>query len=824
MKSLYRYIAVMIYLIAILACIVIVIKPGASIFYFKQTINNLDLVPDAGFSYRYDLNISPGLFRAQRLLLFEDGRLLSHTISKDVVGIGKGSYTLSDSSNKPAYIYFASTDNSDPISNGRNYRLLIPLSFISRPLGIFYLIMLGAGLGWFLFFAFAKAERRQILTGSPRGILMVLDQFFDHILDYIAPDTEPAGHLLKARTAFWKKLFSVIVISAYFYVFMEWLFFITKPSFMSILKFLEKVDILMISSLAFSILWIVVWGIYCVLDLIAISLHRSRITRYLGAMIPAIILSCLALLLIDNFTYTILKFGISTSSGVWRGVYGILFLALSIFIYLKLLDYFGLRGNTNPQKQSSNRLFYVCLGILSISAILTLTRGDFTRSSPANLSADPQRAIPHPNIILLGSDGVNAKNLSVYGYERDTTPYLKELGRNSLVAENAYSNSANSPGSVISIFTGKLPTTTRVGFSPDILTGVNAFQHLPGILKNEGYKAVEFGVPAYIDAYGFNLQNGFDMVNNRSQYAGKLGEIVRDLGFDNPAYFLNSLTERISDRIQHIFYLRIFENPFDLVTKPSESINDIEKIDRMLELFDVSDEPLFIHVHLLGTHGPKFFPSVQVFSEGETQDQIWNMDFYDDAILSFDRVVRKVVEQLKANGQWENTVLIIYSDHAMEWRVNDRIPLIFHFPGDENSGTITQNAQNMDIAPTLLDYLGLPQPEWMAGSSLLNSELDDQRLIFGAKTIRATKTNSSGRGFLDPESVKPPFYQFAYFTAQDCQRWYELNLQIAEWRSGDIPDHTAPCSEDSLLSFDTIKQEVYQRLELDGFDISSLVK
>ena len=70
-----------------------------------------------------------------------------------------------------------------------------------------------------------------------------------------------------------------------------------------------------------------------------------------------------------------------------------------------------------------------------------------------------------PNIILLGSDGLNADNMSAYGYQRPTTPVINELAQSSLIAENNFTNASNSGGSVISIFTGKLPFTTSINQS-----------------------------------------------------------------------------------------------------------------------------------------------------------------------------------------------------------------------------------------------------------------------------------------------------------------------------------------------------------------------
>jgi len=46
------------------------------------------------------------------------------------------------------------------------------------------------------------------------------------------------------------------------------------------------------------------------------------------------------------------------------------------------------------------------------------------------------------------------------------------------------------------------------------------------------------------------------------------------------------------------------------------------------------------------------------------------------------------------------------------------IPLIFHMPNQHEGKALMVNAEQIDIAPTLLDILGLKIPAWMEGESL----------------------------------------------------------------------------------------------------------
>ncbi|HEX9090620.1 MAG TPA: sulfatase-like hydrolase/transferase [Anaerolineales bacterium] len=626
---------------------------------------------------------------------------------------------------------------------------------------------------------------------------------------------------LKTRANYWKWLFTITVLASFLYIFMEWLFFVTMPSFMSQMSLGTKVEIYLLSGLGLTLFALILIVAFILIDVFASLVRLSRITPYLGAVIPTIILSALALLLIDNFTYTVFHFGISTSLGIGRGAYALLFVVLFGFIGYRMAKLLGLFGLPAPHRKMINRLFLVSIGLLGLTTALALGNLNFSAMAPSSTLAGNRQVSQLPNIILLGSDGLNATNLSAYGYARNTTPQLAKLTEDSLVAENAFTNAGNSAGSIISIFTSKYPTQTRVLYPPDILNGINSYQHLPGILNNLGYTSIEYGVPYYIDAYSYNLQDGFDIANNRTISVGKLGDLGRKLGYDDEVYFLSRLTWRLTERILHIFFIRAMQNPYDIVTHPGRNISDTDKINQLLAQVEQNDSPVFIHAHLLGTHGGLYGPPDQLFSLGKSQNREWMVDFYDDTLRAFDSFIGKVIYRLKESGEYDHTILIIYTDHNQQFKVNGRIPLIIHFPGGEYAGKITANAQNLDIAPTILDYLGMAKPAWMMGESLLRNDLGSDRLIFSMGTSEV-KQNEGAINLLDPASNKPPFYQFSYINIIDCQKWYSFDLNTYEWTSGEVIGYVDPCSPLELHSFEEIKQAMEDRLATDGFDISSL--
>ena len=141
------------------------------------------------------------------------------------------------------------------------------------------------------------------------------------------------------------------------------------------------------------------------------------------------------------------------------------------------------------------------LFLLIIPVVFIFT--DDTFNINFDQSSTAESSINLPNIILFSVEGLDASHLSVFGYERDTTPFLDEIADDSLIAENNFTNSLKTAGSIVSLLTGKYPTTTRVLFPPDILRADDSYQHLPGILRNAGYYAAQFGQKYYVDAYQY---------------------------------------------------------------------------------------------------------------------------------------------------------------------------------------------------------------------------------------------------------------------------------------------------------------------------------
>src|SRR6266508_2361326 len=124
----------------------------------------------------------------------------------------------------------------------------------------------------------------------------------------------------KMNNFHWRILFNLTVLSAYFYASMEWLFFATKPSSLSLLSSFDKVKVLFLTAVTVALIFIVFLLVLSLPALLVTNLNWRARLRTVGYIVPVLLLSITALIMLGNFTYTVFKFGIVSTKGFWRGV------------------------------------------------------------------------------------------------------------------------------------------------------------------------------------------------------------------------------------------------------------------------------------------------------------------------------------------------------------------------------------------------------------------------------------------------------------------------------------------------------------------------
>jgi hypothetical protein len=614
----------------------------------------------------------------------------------------------------------------------------------------------------------------------------------------------------------WTSLFGLSFCAACFYVISEWVFIVTKPSFLSSVPALRKLGILQCTSALLAGLAFLGLSFFYALYLIPWFKKSRKILLALASLVPVSIISSLVLLLIDNFTYTLFNFGIATSVGIIRCSYSLVFISLFIYIFYKIQTFLSKLSLIVGKKKKRRFIIPILVVFIVLSFILSYRNNNAIDN--LEIAGQPGEE-KYPNIVLITGDGINADHMSVYGYQPDTTPRLNDMVHTSLVAENAFPNSSTTTAAILSIYTSKYPAQTRVLYPPDILRNNDSYQHLPGILKSLGYYSAEFTEPHWADSYDENLLYGFDYANGRSIKEGSLNHWISRKFLSDYSYFIYETSNRIFDRLEHIFFIKPMINQQPLIQGTARTFNDQEKIDHILRLFTETERPVFIHLHWMGTHGPTFDPKNQVFSAGKNVDNQgeWEDAFYDDSILEFDQGVGQIVDFLKSKDIYENTIIIISSDHGQQHTSTSRIPLLIHFPYGEFSGIRKVNIQQVDIAPTLLAYLGIKKPSWMAGDSFLSGELRN-RPIYSARVGNVEINTDSN---IIAESVKPPFYQFYSISVVYCNSWFELQLVSLKYQVGQVEGYPQPCPQNMILN-DQFTTWIIGHLKENGFDPSKI--
>src|SRR3989304_1913838 len=152
--------------------------------------------------------------------------------------------------------------------------------------------------------------------------------------------------------------------STFFLIFTGWLFHITKPSFLSLLTFQQKILVLASSLLLPGVLGVVTICIFAVMGSLS-GKKNQKFWRILSIVSIALILASSFLLLIDNFTITIFDYGIRSSKGLVKPFYGLLLLTLLI-AFCRSVD----RWEKRTAGSISKRTVGILIGTFLTAAIL----------------------------------------------------------------------------------------------------------------------------------------------------------------------------------------------------------------------------------------------------------------------------------------------------------------------------------------------------------------------------------------------------------------------------------------------------------------------
>jgi arylsulfatase A-like enzyme len=585
---------------------------------------------------------------------------------------------------------------------------------------------------------------------------------------------------------------AVILIVGTAWVLLEWLFFVTKPSFMSLYSAGEKFSVLASTSLIVSTGLLLASLPFIACSMLVDYLVRRPLVTSLVAFLPAYLLMAVAcLVVIDNFTLTLFGWGIRDSSGLTLLLYRLLTIELLVFSAWWLHGFMDGRQTTG-----SLVALTVPVGVVLLISLplLWVTSARWVGSDDDSV----QIATVRPNIVILASDGVAANRMSIYGYHRPTTPFMDSAREEFLIAENHFTNAGDTGGSVISLLTGKLPTTTRVIYPPDVLSGPDSFEHLPGLLDKQGYYNVDISMRHYADPYDLNLRSGFHRANFRQlkKSGGTLVSALRNYPVLSPtSLLLDRMSERMTERFEHIWKNRKMPNPLAGVNLPDERwIRDPRRMEEIRKTLETAPRPFFLNVHMMGTHGEVFRPRKRIYSDDADYPNKWSVNGYDDAVIDFDRYVEETYNLLRALDLLDSTILIVSSDHGVKHDSSSRLPMLMRLPGREKTGLIPGNTQRLDIAPTILDVMGIEVPSWMEGRSMLRP-FDPEREQRAVIAVGSSGDKSAVGNFWSVRSSIAPWYSLGQIYLVYCDQWFNLQLETMVTSGARVPGSTLSCDE-----------------------------
>lgn len=555
------------------------------------------------------------------------------------------------------------------------------------------------------------------------------------------------------------------------------------------------------------------------------SFYLEKSIRIIALSIPSLILTCTIFLLIENFTY--IAFNISSMSSSNEIVrYAYLCFLFIIFIYsiCRVSQANSNDGIIHSYNFFIKRSTYALLLISFLTALLSY-RPPFPIDMDVN---NGQSRNELPNIIILSSDGINAENMSVYGNERKTTPFLESIVDETLIFHNHWTNSSPTTGSIGALLSGKYPASTKVIYRPDTFKAQDMYQHLPGILLKLGYYNIDLSIRHYADANDLKLRNSFHYANHRDLLTtAKPLYTYFLLRWPSAMQFIEESWQRIYGRLAHLSNQTPMGNPFKFLGHeyfPTEQSPDKSQINLLKQQILTAQRPLFAHVHLLGTHGPKFYYEEPVFTKTKEQAETWMEDHYDNAIYQWDAYIQEVYQMLEKVGQLNNTILIINSDHGKRWAANKTLPLIIRFPYGKYAKIHTQPSQRLDIAPTILNYLNIKKPQWMDGYDLLDRpNISYPIFIVGAKP--GLKQNEAGAGVVSAD-LSPPFYTLGIISMAYCGNIYSININSNQKpiiTEESVHVKTRHCHHDTLDK-NTAYKMIIEHLRKHNFDVKHLKK
>lgn len=443
-------------------------------------------------------------------------------------------------------------------------------------------------------------------------------------------------------------------------------------------------------------------------------------------------------------------------------------------------------------KPLSRRDFLKLMGILPPSVYLS----QFVKKAPRSLLDSTQK-----NVIIFVFDALTAKNISLYGYQRETMPNLTRMAEKATVYHNHYAGGNFTTPGTASLLTGTYPWTHRAMRLSSKIASDKRKNNIFRLFDRWYRLAYTHNPIAEIHLQSFS--EDIDYLKLQTELL-----IRNDLALDRLFPKDYDLASVAWDRIvkngnkgysYSLFFSNLYEsysrgiarNLTDLFPEglPKAGGNDFlleESVDWIRTELDSVPQPFLGYFHFLPPHHP-YSPRVDyvgqfrndgvdylinkpksIFSEGiaevNLQYQARERRQYDEFILYADGELGRLYDYLNESGLADNTWIVFTSDHGEMFERGIfqhktpslyepviRVPLLILEPGQHERRDIHTTTSAVDVLPTLLKVTGQEVPEWIEGVVLPPFSATTSA---GDRNVFALEaTTNAEDGTLNPASV-----------------------------------------------------------------------
>lgn len=310
------------------------------------------------------------------------------------------------------------------------------------------------------------------------------------------------------------------------------------------------------------------------------------------------------------------------------------------------------------------------------------------------------------NVVLITIDTLRARNLGVYGYERDTSPHIDRLAQQGALFLDAFAPSSWTLPSLGSLLSSRNPhrhgaAIVRLTGKPAVTAMATDFPVLAEVLERSGYSSAVFFESAYpLDQIG--ITRGFERIEKR------------------PSTRSAEIRSWMEERGEEPFFLWLH------YLKPHTPYVPSPESDRLF-----IEESVDSHRSLAEYWNHE--ECRKRYEEASPDVERIRLGFYDESIRDSDLRVGETLAALRELGMEENTLVVLTSDHGEEFFEHGgcdhgktlydevlHVPLVLRHPAGIASGLrISGQVRLIDVAPTILALLDLETPEGFAGRSLV---------------------------------------------------------------------------------------------------------